>query len=240
MSVSFIVSAVLLQTQPTRPHIARSPVHTDYKAAVIGELPARCITMASTTTKDLGKGSHETMLLKANITDQLNRLLTQLEDLEELRDELDDAEYTEEREETLSQLREFQTFLDQMLAGNMTLVDEFGAAQQAIQAAISQAFKTPEVIRLFANKDSVQLRSRLATLGRDFSLKAMSQDMYNRQAVEVLLALRKMGEKLSVQEEELLNKMGTLRHLEAAAGDGEGVSVMSSASAGIKSAERNV
>jgi hypothetical protein len=33
-----------------------------------------------------GKGKHETALLKANITDQLNRLLTQLEDLEELKD----------------------------------------------------------------------------------------------------------------------------------------------------------
>jgi hypothetical protein len=32
------------------------------------------------------KGKHETVLLKANINDQLNRLLTQLEDLEELKD----------------------------------------------------------------------------------------------------------------------------------------------------------
>ncbi len=190
-------------------------------------------------TKDLGQGSHETQMLKANITDQLNRLLTQLEDLEELRDELDETEYTEEREETLSQLREFQAFLDQMLAGNMTLVDEFGAAQQAIQAAISQAFKTPEVIRLFANKDSVQLRSRLVSLTRDLTLKSISQDLYNRQAVEILLALRKMGEKLTDQEEDLLGRMGSLRHLEAAAdGDGAGVAVMSSASAGIKRAER--
>lgn len=33
---------------------------------------------------------------------------------------------------------------------------------QAIQAAISQAFKTPEVIRLFAKKQPGQLRTRLA------------------------------------------------------------------------------
>lgn len=32
---------------------------------------------------------------------------------------------------------------------------------QAIQAAISQAFKTPEVIRLFAKKQPGQLRTRL-------------------------------------------------------------------------------
>lgn len=33
---------------------------------------------------------------------------------------------------------------------------------QAIRAAISQAFKTPEVIRLFAKKQPGQLRTRLA------------------------------------------------------------------------------
>lgn len=33
---------------------------------------------------------------------------------------------------------------------------------QAIQAAISEAFKTPEVIRLFAKKQPGQLRQRLA------------------------------------------------------------------------------
>ena len=33
---------------------------------------------------------------------------------------------------------------------------------QAIQAAISSAFKTPEVIRLFAKKQPGQLRQRLA------------------------------------------------------------------------------
>ena len=36
--------------------------------------------------------------------------------------------------------------------------------QQAIQAAIQQAFKTPEVIRMFAQKQPDQLRKRLAVL----------------------------------------------------------------------------
>ena len=33
---------------------------------------------------------------------------------------------------------------------------------QALQAAISDAFKTPEVIRMFAKKQPGQLRNRLA------------------------------------------------------------------------------
>jgi len=36
----------------------------------------------------------------------------------------------------------------------MTLVDEFGGMQLAIQAAVSEAFKTPEVIKMFAKKGS--------------------------------------------------------------------------------------
>jgi hypothetical protein len=35
---------------------------------------------------------------------------------------------------------------------------------QAIQAAVSQAFKTPEVIRMFAKKDNNSLRNRLTSL----------------------------------------------------------------------------
>lgn len=195
--------------------------------------------MSSAAAKDLGKGSHETALLKANVTDQLNRLLTQLEDLEELKEELAEEEYTEEREETMAQLRDFQAFLDQMLAGNMTLVDELGAAQQAIQAAIAQAVKSSDAAGHFANKSASQLRSRLAILQRDLSLKAISQDVYNRQAAEAVLQLRQMGEKLSLAEEEVLARIGALRHLEAAGETEAGAgAIMSSASAGIKSAER--
>lgn len=40
---------------------------------------------------------------------------------------------------------------------------------QAIQAAISQAFKTPEVIRMFAKKQPGQLRTRLAEVNTIFS-----------------------------------------------------------------------
>ena len=44
----------------------------------------------------------------------------------------------------------------------MTLVNELNRMQLAIQAAISEAFKTPEVIRMFAKKQPGQLRQRLA------------------------------------------------------------------------------
>ncbi len=52
----------------------------------------------------MSHGTVETQKLKANIQDQLTRLMMQLQDLEDLRAELDDAEYDETRKDTLEQL----------------------------------------------------------------------------------------------------------------------------------------
>ena len=61
-------------------------------------------------------------------------------------------------------MKEFEASLDKMISGDMTLVDAIGGVQLAIQAAISKAFKTPEVLKMFAKKDSGQLRGRLASI----------------------------------------------------------------------------
>ena len=140
--------------------------------------------------------------LKRNIEDQLERLLTQLDDIEGLQDELSAEEYASMKQalchttlppnhsprpiahppaypihlpaypsqDTLTQLTEFQESLKQMTAGNMSLQSAFEATRQAVRAAISQAFKTPEVIRLFAKREPVQLRKRLANIDRDAKL----------------------------------------------------------------------
>ena len=163
--------------------------------------------------------------LKRNIEDQLERLLTQLDDIEGLQDELSAEEYASMKQvlchtrhprhspppkpapthpptrlsaypltrlsaypptslpaypptrlpaypsqDTLTQLTEFQESLKQMTAGNMSLQSAFEATRQAVRAAISQAFKTPEVIRLFAKKEPVELRKRLANIDRDVKL----------------------------------------------------------------------
>jgi hypothetical protein len=105
-------------------------------------------------------------------------------------------------------LSDFQAFLAQALSGDLTLVDEFGAASLAIQAAVSNAFKTPEVIRLFARRQPEQLRVRLEGLRRDYKVKKMGKTEFVRAAVEVLEALKKMGSELSGEEEELLAKYG--------------------------------
>ena len=83
------------------------------------------------------------------------------------REDLDADEYEETKRETLEQLKEFNESLAKMKGGNMTLVNELNRMQLAIQAAISEAFKTPEVIRLFAKKQPGQLRQRLAEVRYD-------------------------------------------------------------------------
>ncbi|XP_051493595.1 protein LZIC isoform X2 [Apus apus] len=108
------------------------------------------------------RGTSETSKLKQNLEEQLDRLMQQLQDLEECREELDADEYEETKKETLEQLSEINDSLKKIMSGDMTLVDELSGMQLAIQAAISQAFKTPEVIRMFAKKQPRQLRTRLA------------------------------------------------------------------------------
>lgn len=78
------------------------------------------------------------------------------------REDLEVAEYEETKRETLEQLEEFNRSLMKIKSGNMTLIDSLNSMQLAIQAAISNAFKTPEVIRLFAKKQPDQLRIRMS------------------------------------------------------------------------------
>ncbi|XP_056651787.1 protein LZIC isoform X2 [Monodelphis domestica] len=166
----------------------------------------RCIYSAFyEKIKMASRGKTETSKLKQNLEEQLDRLMQQLQDLEECREELETDEYEETKKETLEQLSEFNDSLKKIMSGNMTLVDELSGMQLAIQAAISQAFKTPEVIRLFAKKQPGQLRTRLAEMDRDLMVGKLERDIYTQQKLEILTALRKLGEKLTSDDEAFLS-----------------------------------
>merc|ERR1712137_643402 len=146
------------------------------------------------------RGKEETEKLIVNSRAQLSRLLTQLQDCEDLKEDLDPEEYEETRQDTLQQLREFQNTLTRMTSGDNTLVSQFGSVQLAIQAAVSEAFKTPEVIKLFAKKEPGQLRDRLEGLKTAVKLQKCTRESMLGQAVEILEALKQLGEELSPQE----------------------------------------
>ena len=55
-----------------------------------------------------------------------------------------------------------------MAKGDLCLVDSVGAMQLAIQAAISEAFKTPEILKMFAKAEPGNLRNKLSKIERYF------------------------------------------------------------------------
>jgi hypothetical protein len=160
----------------------------------------------------MSHGAAETEKLKANIQDQLSRLLQQLQDLEELRDELEDDEYEETRRDTLEQMEEFDVQLKRHLDGDMTLVSELGQLKLALQAAIKNAFQTPEVIRSFAAREPAALRARLAKLTQEHRLGRLAESAFKSQAVETIVALKRLGEELTADEKAFLdNASGDVR-----------------------------
>ncbi|XP_056009041.1 protein LZIC-like isoform X1 [Ostrea edulis] len=167
------------------------------------------------------RGQEETEKLRSNLEEQLDRLVQQLADLEEAKEDLDADEYEETKQETMDQLTEFKESLDNMVGGNLSLVDQLSGMQLAIQAAISKAFKTPEVIRMFAKKQPGQLRQRLAEIRRDEKVGKLSKDVAIQQSVEILTALKKLGEALSPEEEAYLqnNSSASLKQFEQVSGD---------------------
>ncbi|XP_015509609.1 protein LZIC [Neodiprion pinetum] len=152
-------------------------------------------------------GKAETERLRKNLEEQLDRLVQQLEDLEECRSELDEADYNETKAETMDQLKDFNESLQRMISGDMTLVNDLGAMQLATQAAISAAFQTPAVIRMFGKREPAQLRERLYQVERDAKLGKLSKEASDRQRGEILSALKQLGEKLNQSELQLVEKL---------------------------------
>merc|ERR1711991_125739 len=101
-------------------------------------------------------------------------------------------------------LVEFREALDKITEGDVTLLDTLSRMRMAVQAAISDAFKTPEVVAMFMKKEPGQLRSRLLQLDQALKLRKVSPDAYNDQKIEILTALQRLGEDLSPAEEQLL------------------------------------
>lgn len=152
------------------------------------------------------RGQAETEKLKQNLEGQLERLVQQLADLEECRGDIDPSEYEETKSETMEQLREFNESLSKMISGDMTLVDQLGSMQLATQAAISAAFHTPAVIRMFARREPDLLRERLAEVDRDERLGKLSVQASTREKTEILSALRQLEERLSPAELKFLEQ----------------------------------
>ncbi|XP_044743621.1 protein LZIC-like [Chrysoperla carnea] len=154
-------------------------------------------------------GKLETEKLKENLENQLDRLVQQLNDLESCKDELDSSEYEEVKQSTIEQLKEFQESLPRIAKGDVSLVSSVAAIQMATQAAISKAFKTPEVLKLFGKREPQQLRERLSTIDENIKLNKTTKEFTINEKIQILNTLRQMGEKLSPAELKLLEEYST-------------------------------
>lgn len=106
----------------------------------------------------------------------------------------------------------------------MTLVSELGQLKLAIRAAISNAFQTPEVIKSFAAKEPATLRARLVRLGEDLKLGRLPDASFKAKALEVVFALKKLGEELSAEEKVIMESASQeAKRAFEAAGDGDAV-----------------
>ena len=62
--------------------------------------------------------------------------------------------------------------MSKITKGDLGLVDSIGAMQLAIQAAITEAFKTPEILRLFALAQPDHLRNKLEMIERGVKIES--------------------------------------------------------------------
>lgn len=75
---------------------------------------------------------------------------------------------------------------------------------QAIQSAISSAFKTPEILSMFARKQPDQLNHKLAQVDRDHKIKLLSTESWRQQRSEILMALKKLKQPISEADQQFL------------------------------------
>lgn len=136
-----------------------------------------------------------------------------MKDLDELKDDLDPAEYEESRNETINQINEFSGSLDKMASGDITLVDDIGKAQLAIQSAVREAFKSTEVMQIFERKESGAMRRRLAELEEAFKLGRLAEHLFTDQKREILESLDKLGDELCCTEMQFLTEVSNLNIL---------------------------
>ncbi|CAI4232684.1 unnamed protein product [Auanema sp. JU1783] len=145
--------------------------------------------------------------LVRNIQEQLIRLMKQLEDLNEERAEMTEEDYEEAREDSVEQLKDLERTLSKMEHGDISTIDELTTTKMAIRAAIGEAFKTPEIVALFARKQPAALRQKLIMAETEHKLGSLSTEGFLSRKAEVLMALQKLREPLSDEEENFLKNL---------------------------------
>ncbi|TMS40216.1 hypothetical protein L596_006620 [Steinernema carpocapsae] len=146
----------------------------------------------------------ENQRLINNVHEQLDRLSRQLREIENEKEEMDEEDYLEMKTDTIEQLKNLSLTLERIQSGDMTVFDQVSTTRLAIRAAVSQAFKTPEIIMLFVKKEPPILRQKLEHVESEHRLKRIEEGIYKERKYEILLALQKLGDALRPEEDQFL------------------------------------
>ena len=143
--------------------------------------------------------------MKEKAKQQLQRLVSQLNDIEASKDDLDLEEYLEAKRDTLGQLEEFRASLDKMELKLETILDPFQT--------------TSDIIKLFMRKTSDGLRQKLEEIERDFVTGKVRREDFDAVKLEVLQELLKLDTNLITAEEKAflsasMNNAGNLESLD--------------------------
>ncbi|KAG2386109.1 hypothetical protein C9374_002555 [Naegleria lovaniensis] len=151
--------------------------------------------------------NHPPDVLKQQIQQQLSRLLKQLQDVENDKEMLDsEEEYLEIKRETLQQLEEFQQTLNQIGQNDEILRDDIRSFRMAVRAACVETFKTLEIIQMFAQQNTNQIKEKLSSLETSFRLHKIPESEFISQKTEILGALQKLNSPLTQEQEQFLKK----------------------------------
>eukprot|EP01135_Chromosphaera_perkinsii_P008711 Nk52_evm44s1444 gene=Nk52_evmTU44s1444 len=157
---------------------------------------------------------------------QLERLLLQMADLKEALEEGDitQEEYEESKQDTLEQLELFQNNINALLedgqgakgaqggeADRRGSQDGLARTRLATRAVIGEKFRTHQVLKMFAGKETEQLRVRFQSIQEQHRLDRdraapEKQQKYIAGGLEIIIALRALGESLNEDEEAFVQK----------------------------------
>ncbi|CCD72515.1 Beta-catenin-interacting ICAT domain-containing protein [Caenorhabditis elegans] len=144
-------------------------------------------------------------LLIKNAQKTIDRLIRQLAEIEQEENNLEEDEYRELREDTVNQLQEYGKIVERLQGGDVSLIDDLTATKIAIRTAISKAFKTPEIMALFAGKHTGLLREKLMMTETNYRSQKMPKQGYLERKFEILMALRRLEETLTEDERKFLS-----------------------------------
>ena len=178
--------------------------------------PPSHLPPSAPTTPLFSRGSHQARrmatrpgppkvetALSQNIEAQVKRLKQQLEDLEEMSDDLDADEYESMKASTLSQLSAFS-----VASGNVTLLSEHEAKKNAKQAETAATSQAATNITTFKAGNVAQIRGEISALSGFVQMGKMTKREYDEKVGALIFSLQKHGERLTKEEQELLENVG--------------------------------